>query len=319
MAQTLNQALRTSLSGDDRVLVFGEDVGALGGVFRITDGLQQEFGPDRVFDTPLAESAIAGVCIGLALYGFRPVAEMQFDAFMYPSFNQLIAHASRYRYRSRGTAGLPMVIRVPFAGEIGAAELHSESPEAYLAHTPGIKVVIPATPLDAFDLLVQSIGDPDPVVFFEPKSRYWNKQHGELGAGSLPIGKARVVRTGDAVTLIAYGAMVARALEAAEAASEDGVEVEVVDLRSLVPFDLATCAASVGRTGRAVVVHEAPLTAGFGAEIAARVSEEVFLSLEAPILRVTGYDTPYPPAKAEQFYVPSVDRILGAIDRVLSF
>lgn len=319
MAAALNEALRHMLSTDDRVLVLGEDIGKLGGVFRITDKLQEEFGTDRVFDTPLAESAIVGASLGLALYGFKPVAEIQFDGFVYPSFNQIVSHVAKHRYRSRGTAGVPMVIRIPFAGGIGAAEHHSESPEAYFAHTAGLKVVVPSTPLDSFDLLVQSIQDPDPVIFFEPKSRYWAKQEGVLGDASLPIGRARIVRKGDACTLIAYGAMVNRCLETAEAAAEDGVELEVIDLRSLVPFDLETVASSVAATSRGVVVHEAPLTAGFGAEIVSQVTEEVFLNLEAPILRVTGYDTPYPPAKVEQHYVPSVDRILGAVERTLNF
>jgi 2-oxoisovalerate dehydrogenase E1 component beta subunit len=319
MVQALNEALSDSLADDEKVLVLGEDIGKLGGVFRVTDGLQSQFGTDRVFDTPLAESGIAGVSIGLALYGFRPVAEMQFDAFMYPAFNQLVTHAAKYRYRSMGRAGVPIVVRVPFQGGIGAAELHSESPEAYFAHTAGIKVVIPSSAFDAYHLLRESIADPDPVLFFEPKSRYWSKQSGDLEASRLPIGKARVVREGDACTLISYGSMVATCVEAAGAASEDGVEVEVVDLRTLVPWDLDTVAASVSKTARALVVHEAPLTAGFGAEVAARVTEEVFLSLEAPILRVTGWDTPYPPATIEEHYVPNVDRILGGIDRLLSF
>ena len=319
MAQALNEALRNSLSDDERVLVLGEDIGKLGGVFRITENLQEEFGPTRVFDTPLAESGIVGFSLGLALRGYRPVAEIQFDGFIYPSFNQVVSHVAKHRFRSRGRAPVPLVVRVPFAGGIGAAEHHSESPEAYFAHTAGLKVVVPATPLDAFDLLTQAISDPDPVFFFEPKSRYWSKEDAELGQDSLAIGNARVVRQGDACTLIAYGAMVPRCLETATAASEDGVEVEVIDLRSLVPFDLETCAKSVEKTGRAVVVHEAPLTAGFGAEVAASLAESAFLHLEAPILRVTGYDIPYPPAKVEEHYVPSVDRILGAIDRVLSF
>lgn len=319
MAQALNEGMKHSLAENDRVLVLGEDIGKLGGVFRCTDGLQEEFGMERVFDTPLAESAIVGVSIGLALYGFRPVAEMQFDAFMFPAFNQLVTHAAKYGNRTRGRARVPIVVRVPFAGGIGAAELHSESPEAYFAHTSGLKVVVPSTPFDAYDLLRAAIADPDPVLFFEPKSRYWAKQSGELGDGALGIGKARVVREGDQCVLIAYGAMVARSLEAAEAAAEDDVEVEVVDVRSLVPLDVETLSSSVMKCGRAVVVHEAPLTAGFGAEIAARLTEEAFLNLEAPILRVTGYDIPYPPAKIEDHYVPSIDRILGAIDRVLSF
>lgn len=319
MAQGLNEALRRSLDADDRVLVLGEDVGKLGGVFRITDRLQEEFGERRVFDTPLAESGILGFSIGLALRGFRPIAEMQFDSFAYPSLNQTISHAAKYRFRSRGRLGVPLVVRIPYGGGIGAAEHHSESPETYYAHTSGLKVVIPATPLDAFDLLEQAIADPDPVIFLEPKSRYWAKEEGELGDDSLPMGKARVVREGGEATLVAYGAMVGRCLEVAAAASEDGVELEVIDLRSLVPFDLDLVARSVKKTGRAVVVHEAPLTAGFGAEVVAQVAEEAFLNLEAPILRVTGYDIPYPPAKVEDHYLPSVDRILGAVDQVLSY
>lgn len=319
MAAALNSALRDSLRSDDRVLVLGEDIGKLGGVFRITEKLQEEFGVERVFDTPLAESGILGVSLGLALYGYRPISEIQFDGFVYPAFNQIVSHVAKHRYRSRGRAGIPLVVRIPFAGGIGAAEHHSESPETYFSHTAGLKVVVPSTPLDAYDLLAQSITDPDPVIFFEPKSRYWSKQQGELGKDSLPIGRARVVRQGDACTLIAYGAMVTRCLETAAAAEEDGVELEVVDLRSLVPFDLETVAASVSKTKRAVVVHEAPLTLGFGAEVVAQVSEEVFSLLEAPIVRVTGYDTPYPPAKVEQYYVPSVDRILGAVERVLTY
>ncbi len=319
MAQALNEALRSKLSKDDRVLVLGEDIGKLGGVFRVTDGLQDQFGEERVFDTPLAESGILGVSMGLAMYGYKPIAEIQFDGFVYPSFNQIVSHVAKHRYRSRGNAGIPLVVRIPFAGAIGAAEHHSESPEAYFAHTAGLKVVVPSTPLDAFDLLTQSIDDPDPVIFLEPKSRYWAKQSGELGGGSLPIGKARVLREGDACTLISYGAMVTRCLETAEAAAEDGVEVGVVDLRSLVPLDIETVADAVAQTGRAIVVHEAPLTAGFGAEVAAQLMERVFLSLEAPVIRVTGYDTPYPPAKAEEYYLPTVDRVLGAIDKVLAY
>lgn len=319
MAEALNTALRHSLANDDKVLVLGEDIGKLGGVFRITDKLQAEFGESRVFDTPLAESGIVGVSLGLAMYGYRPVAEIQFDGFVYPSFNQIISHVAKYRYRSRGQANTSLVIRMPFAGEVGAAEHHSESPEAYFAHTAGLKVVVPSNALEAYDLLTASIADPDPVIFLEPKSRYWVKQTGELGGDALPIGKGRVVKVGDACTLIAYGAMVARCLEVAEAASEDGVELEVIDLRSLVPLDIDLLVESVSKTGRAVVVHEAPQTAGFGAEVVAQVAERAFLKLEAPILRVTGYDTPYPPAKVEKYFVPSLDRILGAVERVLSF
>src|SRR5919106_2129543 len=318
MVQALNEAIRFSLQEDDRVLVLGEDVGKLGGVFRVTDNIQAEFGEDRVFDTPLAESAIAGVSLGLAMAGWRPVAEMQFDAFSYPALDQVISHVAKYRFRSTGAVDPSLVIRIPCGGGIGAAEHHSESPEAYFVHTSGLKVAIPSTPLDAFNLLVRSIRDPDPVIFFEPKSRYWSKESGQLSADGLPFGRARTVREGGHATLIAWGGMVARCLQAAEAAAEDGVELEVLDLRSLVPLDLDALAASVQKTGRAVVVHEAPLTAGFGAEVVAWIVEDSFDYLEAPALRVTGYDMPYPPAKVEEHYLPSVDRIFGAVDRVLS-
>jgi 2-oxoisovalerate dehydrogenase E1 component beta subunit len=321
MVKALNEALRDSLRDDPRMLVLGEDIGKLGGVFRVTDGLQEAFGTDRVFDTPLAEAAIAGVSLGLALAGWHPVAEMQFDGFSYPALDQVISHIAKYRYRSRGRQSAPLVIRIPFAGGVGAAEHHSESPEAYYAHTAGLKVVVPSTPLDAYDLLRASIADPDPVIFFEPKSRYWSKEQGDLGANgdALPIGKARIARRGTDCTIITYGAMVARSLAAAEEASEDGTEIEVVDLRSLVPLDLEAIAASVRSTGRAVVVHEAPMTAGFGAEIVARIMEDAFEYLEAPVLRVTGYDTPYPPATIEAHYLPNTERILAAVARVTSF
>jgi 2-oxoisovalerate dehydrogenase E1 component beta subunit len=319
MAQALNEGLRFALGDDDRVLVFGEDVGKLGGVFRITDRLQAEFGEDRVFDTPLAESAILGISVGMALAGWKPVSEIQFDAFSYPALDQVISHVAKYRFRSAATVTMPLVMRIPCGGGIGAAEHHSESPEAYYAHTSGLKVVIPSTPVDAFNLLIRSIRDPDPVIFLEPKSRYWSKESGDLQPDGLPIGRARIVREGAHGTLVGWGGMVSRCLEAARAAEEDGVEIEVVDLRSLVPLDLETIVGSARKTGRVVVVHEAPMTAGFGAEVVARVVEEAFDSLEAPVLRVTGYDLPYPPATVEEHYLPSVDRILAALERVLNF
>ncbi len=319
-AKALNAAMRDAMREADRVLVFGEDVGRLGGVFRVTDGLQDQFGTQRVFDTPLAEAAIAGVSLGLALAGWHPVAEMQFDGFSYPALDQIISHVAKYRYRSRGRQGVPLVIRIPFAGGIGAAEHHSESPEAYYAHTSGLKVVVPSSAIDAYHLLRGSIADPDPVIFFEPKSRYWSKENGDLDGGpALPIGKARVVREGTDCTVITYGAMVARSLAAAAAAAEAGTDIQVVDLRSLVPLDLETLASSVRQTGRAVVVHEAPMMAGFGAEVVARIVEDAFDYLEAPVLRVTGYDTPYPPATLEAHYLPSVERILAAVERVTSY
>ena len=322
MVKALNEALRQSLAEDPRTLVLGEDVGKLGGVFRVTEGLQAEFGSSRVIDTPLAEAAIAGVSLGMALAGWHPVAEMQFDGFSYPALDQIISHVAKYRYRSRGRQTVPMVIRIPFAGGIGAAEHHSEIPEAYYAHTAGLKVVAPSSAVDAYHLLRASIADPDPVIFFEPKSRYWSKEEGSLepgGDGALPIGKARIVREGSDCTIVSYGAMVARSLVTAGQAASDGVEVEVLDLRSLVPLDLEALAGSVRRTGRAVVVHEAPLTAGFGAEVVARIVEDCFDYLEAPVLRVTGYDTPYPPATIESNYLPSVARILAAVDRVTNY
>jgi pyruvate dehydrogenase E1 component beta subunit len=320
MAKAINTALRDALSEDVRTLVLGEDVGKLGGVFRITDGLQAEFGTDRVFDTPLAEAAIAGVSFGLALAGWRPVAEMQFDGFSYPALDQVISHVAKHRYRSRGRAPVPLTIRIPSFGGVGAAEHHSESPETYYAHTAGLKVVIPSSALDAYNLLRRSIADPDPVIFMEPKSRYWTKETGELSQDGLPIGKARIAREGSDVTVVAYGAMVARSLAAAErAAAQDGTSIEVLDLRSLVPLDVETLIASVEKTGRAVVVHEAPMTGGFGGEIVARIVEEAFDSLEAPVLRVTGWDTPYPPATLEDHYVPNVKRILRAVERVTSY
>jgi 2-oxoisovalerate dehydrogenase E1 component beta subunit len=326
MVKALNEALRRSLADDPRTLVLGEDIGKLGGVFRVTDGLQAEFGVQRVFDTPLAESAIAGVSLGLALAGWHPVCEMQFEGFSYPALDQIISHVAKYRFRSRGRQPVPMVVRIPFAGGIGAAEHHGESPEAYYAHTAGLKVVVPSSPIDAFHLLRRSIADPDPVIFFEPKSRYWSKEAGSLdgdeyghGIGGLPIGKARVVRDGTDATIVTYGAMVAKSLAAAEEAALDGLEVEVLDLRCLVPLDLDGLASSVRRTGRAVVVHEAPMTAGFGAEVVARIVEDCFDYLEAPVVRVTGYDMPYPPATIESHYLPSVERILAAIDRVANY
>ena len=319
MGQALNQALRRSLQDDDRVLVFGEDIGKLGGVFRITDRLQSEFGEERVFDTPLAESGILGISIGLCLAGWRPVSEIQFDAFSYPALDQVISHVAKYRYRSAGTAGLPLVMRIPVGGGIGAAEHHSESPETYYAHTSGLKVVIPSTPIDAFNLLVRSIQDPDPVIFLEPKSRYWSKESGDLEPNGLPIGKAHLLREGTHATLVTWGGMIPRCMGAAEAAAEDGVEVGVLDLRSLVPLDLDAVAETARTTGRVVVVHEAPMTAGFGAEVVARIVEDCFDYLEAPVLRVTGYDTPYPPATVEEYYLPSVDRIMGTLERVLSY
>jgi 2-oxoisovalerate dehydrogenase E1 component beta subunit len=292
MAGALNQALSDSLSEDDSVVVFGEDVGTLGGVFRITDGLAAAFGETRVFDTPLAESGIVGTAIGMAMNGLRPVVEMQFDAFAYPAFEQITSHLAKLRNRTRGRVELPIVIRIPYGGGIGGVEHHCDSSEAYYTHTPGLRVVTPGTPADAYALLRQA----------------------EAG---LPMDRAIVRRPGSDVTLIAYGGALATALEAAEAAEEeDDRSVEVIDLRSLSPFDDETVTASVRRTGRAVVVHEASRFCGYGAEVAARVSEQCFHYLEAPVLRVAGFDIPYPPPSLEKYHLPSVDRILDAIDRL---
>ncbi|HEU5416357.1 MAG TPA: alpha-ketoacid dehydrogenase subunit beta [Streptosporangiaceae bacterium] len=316
MAAALNRALADSLAADERVLVFGEDVGTLGGVFRITDGLTARFGEHRVFDTPLAESGILGTAIGMAMNGMIPVVEMQFDAFAYPAFEQVTSHLAKLRNRTRGRIALPVVVRIPFGGGIGGVEHHCDSSEAYYTHTPGLRVVTPATPSDAYRLLRQSVDCPDPVIFLEPKRCYWSREQAILTAGGPAIDQAMVRRPGQDVTLIAYGAMVATALEAAEAAVEEGWDAEVIDLRSLSPVDDATLTESVRRTGRAVVVHEASGFAGYGAEIVARLTESCFHYLEAPIVRVTGLDIPYPPPSLEQHHLPSADRILDAIARL---
>jgi 2-oxoisovalerate dehydrogenase E1 component beta subunit len=316
MVAALNAALADALAEDPRVLVFGEDVGTLGGVFRVTDGLAGRFGEDRVFDTPLAEAGIIGTAIGMAMNGLVPVVEMQFDAFAYPAFEQITSHLAKMRNRTLGRIRLPIVVRIPVGGGIGGVEHHSDSSEAYYTHTPGLRVVTPGTPADAYRLLRQAIGCPDPVVFLEPKRRYWSKETAVLTPEGPPIDRAVVRRPGSDVTLIAYGGMVATALEAAEAAVAEDWDVEVIDLRSLSPFDDQTLTESVRRTGRAVVVHEAAGFGGYGAEVAARLTEQCFHYLEAPILRVTGFDIPYPPPKLEQFHLPNVDRILDAIARL---
>lgn len=319
MVDALNSALRDALERDPRTLVFGEDVGELGGVFRVTAGLQREFGRARVFNTPIAEAGIAGMCVGLAMAGWRPIAEMQFDGFSYPALDQVISHVAKYRMRTRGRVAMPIVIRIPSFGGIKGKEHHGESPETYYAHTAGLKVVVPSTPLDAYALLSAAISDPDPVIVLEPKSRYWPKDEGALGAAGDGIGLARTLREGDACVLISYGAMVHRCLEAAGALSSEGIECRVLDLRSLVPLDVASIRDAVRATGRAVVVHEAPLTLGMGAEVSARIMEEAFDRLEAPVARVTGPDVPYPPASLEQTYLPSVERIAQAVRRTVAY
>jgi 2-oxoisovalerate dehydrogenase E1 component beta subunit len=319
MASALNEALRYCMREDPHVVILGEDVGKLGGVFRITDKLHEEFGEDRVLDTPLAESGIVGTAIGMAMYGLRPVCEMQFDGFTYPAFEQIVSHLAKYGSRSRGRMRLPVVIRIPYGGGIGAVEHHSESLEAYFTYTAGLKVVTPSTPTDAFHLLVRSIEDPDPVIFLEPKRRYWIREDVELKPNGMQIGKAVIRREGTDVTLITYGPSVRTCEEACEEAAADGVEIELIDLRSLIPLDLETIMESVKKTGRAVVVHEAQVTSGFGGEIAARIMEDDFLSLQAPVVRVGGFDIPYPPAKLEDVHLPDVDRVLDAIDKVLNY
>ena len=316
MAAALNRALADSLAADDRVVVFGEDVATLGGVFRVTDGLASRFGEHRVFDTPLAESGIVGTAIGMAMNGLVPVVEMQFDAFAYPAFEQVTSHLAKMRNRTRGRVALPVVIRVPFGGGIGGVEHHCDSSESYYVHTAGLRVVTPGTPADAYRLLRQSVNCPDPVIFLEPKRRYWGKETAELTTEGAPLDRAVIRKNGTDVTLIAYGGMVATAMEAASAAAEEGWDVEVVDLRSLSPLDEQTLVESVRRTGRAVVVHEAQGFAGYGGEVAARLTEKCFYYLEAPVLRVAGLDIPYPPPHLEHLHLPNVDRILDAIARL---
>jgi len=316
MAQALNAALRDAMAADESVLVFGEDVGPLGGVFRVTDGLTETFGDQRCFDTPLAEAGIVGMAIGMAMNGMRPVVEMQFDAFAYPAFEQIVSHAAKMANRTRGRLRVPMVIRIPYAGGIGGVEHHCDSSEAYYAHTPGLTVLAPATNADAYGLLRAAIESPDPVVFLEPKKHYFAKEEVDLTVPVPPIGRAVVRRPGRDVTLIAYGPTVPTALAAAQQGAAEGRDIGVVDVRSLVPFDDETVAAAVRATGRAVVVAEAPGFASVAAEIAARVTERCFHHLEAPVRRVTGFDIPYPPPKLEQHYLPGVDRILDAVDEL---
>ena len=313
MAAAINLALADALTADERVLVFGEDVGALGGVFRVTDGLTARFGENRCFDTPLAESGIIGTAVGMAMNGLLPVVEMQFDAFAYPAFEQVVSHVAKMGNRTRGAMRMPIVIRIPYAGGIGGVEHHCDSSESYYVHTPGLTVLAPATPQDAYSLLRAAIRHPDPVVFLEPKKLYWTK--GEVDtAQEVAIGRARVAREGTDATLIAYGTSVPIALAAAEAAEAEGRSLQVVDLRSLTPYDDATVDAAVRSTGRAVVIAEAPGFASVASEIAARVSERCFSWLEAPVRRVTGFDVPFAPPKLERFYLPDVDRVLDAVD-----
>jgi len=322
LAKGINMGLRKAMDGDPKVLVMGEDVGKLGGVFRVTDGLQKDFGEDRVIDTPLAESGIIGTAIGLALRGYRPVCEIQFDGFVYPAFDQIVSQLAKMRARALGKVSLPVVIRIPVGGGIGAVEHHSESNEAYFAHTAGLRVVACSNPVDAYFMVQQAIAADDPVLLYEPKRRYWEKAELDDAmtlADATPLHDARVVREGADVTVATYGPLVKTALEAATAAAEEGTSLEVVDLRSLSPLDMDTLRASVEKTGRLVVTHEAPVFLGMGAEVAARVTEACFYALEAPVLRVGGFDTPYPPSRVEEDYLPDLDRILDAVDRSLVY
>ena len=318
MVQALNRALHDAMVADDRVLVFGEDVSVEGGVFRVTEGLAAAFGEDRCFDTPLAESAIIGIAVGLALRGFVPVPEIQFDGFSYPAFDQVVSHLAKYRSRTRGEINMPVTVRIPSFGGIGAAEHHSDSTEAYWAHTAGLKVVVPSSPADAYWLLRHAITCPDPVMYLEPKRRYQGRGQVDVTRPEPPIGRAMVRRPGTDVTVVTYGSLVGTAVGAAEEARRQrGWSLDVIDLRSLVPLDFDTVAASIHRTGRCVVMHEGPRSLGYGAGLAARIQEELFYELEAPVLRACGFDTPYPPARLEKWWLPGPDRLLDCVERVL--
>ncbi|MFJ9039713.1 alpha-ketoacid dehydrogenase subunit beta [Streptomyces sp. NPDC102406] len=319
IAKAINESLRTALENDPKVLVMGEDVGVLGGVFRVTDGLLKDFGEERVIDTPLAESGIVGTAIGLALRGYRPIVEIQFDGFVFPAYDQIVTQLAKMHARALGKIKTPVVVRIPYGGGIGAVEHHSESPEALFAHVPGLKVVSPSNASDAYWMLQQAIQSDDPVIFFEPKRRYWDK--GEVDTEAVPgdLHKAVVAREGTDLTLAAYGPMVKVCLEAAAAAAEEGKSLEVLDLRSISPMDFDAVQKSVEKTRRLVVAHEAPVFLGAGSELAARITERCFYHLEAPVLRVGGYHAPYPPARLEEEYLPGLDRVLDAVDRSLAY
>lgn len=319
LIQSINDALRWAMRKDDRVVVLGEDVGKLGGVFRVTTGLQEEFGTERVIDTPLAENGIIGAAIGMALYGIRPIAEIQFADFIYPAFDQIVNEAAKYRFRSGGQFTCPLIIRTPSGGGIKGGLYHSQSPEAYFIHTAGLKVLMPSNPYDAKGLLLASLQEEDPVIIFEPK-RIYRAAKGEVPEKeyTIPIGKANITKFGKDLTLISYGAMMVEAAQAAEQAANKGIDVELIDLRTLLPLDIDTVIGSVTKTGRAVIVHEAPKTCGFGAELSSLIMEKAFLSLEAPVKRVTGYDTPFP-YTLDHLYLPSPERILKGIEETISF
>jgi pyruvate dehydrogenase E1 component beta subunit len=319
LGKALNRGLRRAMEHDPKVVLMGEDIGKLGGVFRVTEGLQRDFGDRRVIDTPLAESGVIGTAIGLALRGYRPVCEIQFDGFVYPAFDQIVSQVAKMHYRNEGRVTVPLTIRIPFGGGVGAVEHHSESPEAYFAHTAGLRVVTPSNAADGYRMIQQAISSDDPVVFFEPKRRYWDKGDvdDEATLADVPLGRAAILREGTDVTIVAYGPMVATALDAARLAEGEGTSIEVVDLRSLSPVDFDTIETSVQKTGRLVVAHEASVFGGLGAEIAARISERCFFHLEAPVRRVGGFATPYPASRAEHHFLPDADRILHEVDRCL--
>ena len=319
MAKAINAGLRAGLAADPKTLLMGEDIGALGGVYRITEGLQAEFGTDRVMDTPLAESGIIGTAIGLALRGYRPVCEIQFDGFVFPGFNQITTQLAKMHSRSEGALSAPVVIRIPYGGGIGSIEHHSESPEALFAHTAGLRILAPSNPQDGYWMIQQAMQGKDPVIVFEPKRRYWLKGEVDTSAPSGDPYTAQILRTGTDATIVAYGPLVPVALAAAVAAAEDGRSIEVIDLRSISPIDFDTVTESVRRTGRLIVTHEAPTFGGIGGEIASRVAERAFLHLEAPVLRVGGFHMPYPVAAVEEHYLPDIDRLLDALDTVFSY
>jgi len=319
MTKALNGGLRQAMLADPKVLLMGEDIGPLGGVFRVTEGLHAEFGEKRVLDTPLAESGIIGTAIGLAMRGFRPVCEIQFDGFVFPGFDQITSQLARMRNRHEGGVTMPVVVRIPYGGHIGSIEHHQESPEAYFAHTPGLRVVSPSNPHDAYWMMQEAIASNDPVIFFEPKSRYWPKGEVDLSASGTPLHASKVVRTGTSVTVVGHGAMVSLLLQAADLAAAEGISLEVIDLRSLSPIDYDPILTSVQKTGRLIVAQEAAGFVSVGSEIAATVTERAFYSLEAPVLRVSGFDTPFPPAAVETHFLPSPDRVLEAVDRALAY
>ncbi len=318
-AKALNAGLAAALAADDHVVLMGEDIGRLGGVFRVTEGLQARFGEQRVIDSPLAESGLVGTAIGLAMAGFRPVVEIQFDGFVFPAFDQITTQLAKITNRHEGALQMPVVIRIPYGGHIGAVEHHQESPEAYFAHTPGLRVVSPASPNDAYWMIQDAIASPDPVIFLEPKAKYWLKGEVELAERALGLHASRRVRQGTDVTLVGHGAMVTTLLQAAALAEAEGTSCEVIDVRSLSPVDYGPILDSVRRTGRMVYAQEAPGFASVGSEIAATVMEKAFFALESPVLRVSGFDVPFPPAKLEGQYLPDADRILEAVDRALAY